>query len=133
MSLDYQKLFPQWTKMENLEDLSEQEFDSLPFGAIQLSDQGIILRYNQAEAMISGRSPKEVMGKDFFTEIAPCTNVQEFAGEFRRGVAERNLNAVFPYHFDFNMVPTDVWVRLFYSKQTESAWVFVSMRKEDEG
>ena len=38
----------------------------------------------------------------------------------------KSLNKVFPYKFDFEMAPTDVWVRLFYSEATDSAWVFVS-------
>lgn len=133
MSTEYEKLFPQWAAMEKVADLSSVDFDALPFGAIRLDVDGKILRYNKKEGEISGLDPEAVIGKDFFTEVAPCTNVQEFAGEFRDGVAKKELSAVFPYHFDFKMEPTDVWVRLFYSEETESAWVFVSKRKESDG
>ncbi|MEM1205596.1 MAG: photoactive yellow protein, partial [Acidobacteriota bacterium] len=74
-----------------------------------------------------------VIGRNFFTEVAPCTNVQEFAGRFREGVAKGDLNHVFPYIFSFEMDPTQVWVRLFYSESTESAWVFVTRREPDAG
>ena len=132
MSDGHENKFPQWSKMKQVEDLSEAEFNCLPFGAIQLDDRGKVLRYNRTEGKISGRAPEDVVGKDFFTEVAPCTNVREFAGRFRDGVAKRDLNAVFPYRFDFQMDPTDVWVRLFYSEATESAWVFVSQRRDSE-
>ena len=126
-------LFPDWKKMDKVEEMTERELDGLPFGAIQLNGEGKVLRYNRTEAEISGLDPDKVVGRDFFVEIAPCTNVREFGGKFREGFANKNLNAVFPYHFDFRMDPTDVWVRLFYSESTNSAWVFVTRRRESEG
>jgi len=110
--------------------MSPEELDDLPFGAIQLSPEGRVLSYNAMESDISGRSPDAVLGKDFFTQVAPCTNVQEFAGRFREGVKNGDLNAIFPYLFDFQMKPTRVWVRLYYSDKTHTAWVFVT-RQED--
>ncbi len=128
--MDHQHLFPGWQRMEQIEDLSSEELDDLPFGAIQLDAEGKILSYNLAETQISGRSQTEVIGKSFFEEIAPCTNVQEFAGRFRQGVETKDLNFVFPYLFDFRMAPTRVWVRLFYSEKTDTCWVFVTRQKD---
>lgn len=122
-----------WRQIERIEEMSEGELNELPFGAIQLDEQGRILRYNQTEAELSGRDAEAVIGKHFFEEVAPCTNVREFAGRFKEGFADQSLNAVFPYRFDFEMTPTDVWIRLFYSKSTQSAWVFVSRRHDPEG
>ena len=120
-----------WRKMEEMEHMSVEQLDKLPIGAIQLDEKGTILRYNQTEGELSGRNPGKVVGRNFFTEVAPCTNVQEFAGRFQEGFAQKSLNAIFPYRFDFQMAPIDVWVRLFYSRNTDSAWVFVS-RRDDE-
>lgn len=111
--------------LEQIERMDEGELDSLPFGAIRLDEKGTILSYNMAEAKLTGRDPKKVVGRNFFTEVAPCTNVQTFAGRFREGVAQGKLHTVFPYRFDFEMAPRDVTVTLFYSEQTRSAWVFV--------
>lgn len=119
-------VFPDWEKMDEVDGMSAEAFNRLPFGAIQLDKDGKILRYNNTEARLSGRDAAAVVGKDFFTEVAPCTNVQEFAGAFQEGVAKKSLSKVFPYRFDFEMEPTDVWVRLFYSEATDTAWVFVS-------
>lgn len=115
--------------METVDGLDTQEFDALPFGAIALDANGIIRRYNRTEANISQRDPAKVIGKNFFTEVAPCTNVQEFAGRFKEGVADKSLDVTFPYRFDFQMDPVDVFVRLYYSKVSDMAWVFVTVRE----
>ena len=108
-----------------IETLAEAELDELPFGAIRLDENGTVLSYNGYESRLTGRKKENVIGRNFFTEVAPCTNVQSFAGRFREGVAKGDLHAVFPYRFDFKMAPRDVSVTLFYSGQTKSAWVFV--------
>jgi photoactive yellow protein len=111
--------------IERIQGFTEPELDKLPFGAIRLDKAGTILAFNQAEAELSGRRKETVLGKNFFTEVAPCTNVQEFAGRFREGVAVGRLHTVFPYVFDYKMDPRNVWVTLFYSNETDTAWVFV--------
>jgi len=115
-----------WQELSEIEAMSPGQFDALAFGAIQLDVQGVILAYNDTEAKISGRDKRQVIGKNFFTEVAPCTNVKAFAGRFREGVARQSLHAVFPYRFDFRMTPRRVNVALVYSAHTKSAWVFVT-------
>lgn len=111
--------------IERIQGYTEPELDKLPFGAIRLDREGTILAFNQAEVDLSGRKKENVLGKNFFTEVAPCTNVQEFAGRFREGVQTGKLHTVFPYVFDYLMEPRQVWVTLFYSNETDTAWVFV--------
>lgn len=111
--------------IERIERFGEPELDQLPFGAIRLDKDGKILSFNQAEADLSGRKKENVVGKSFFADVAPCTNVQEFAGKFREGVRKGSLHTVFPYVFDYEMDPRHVWVTLFYSNETDTAWVFV--------
>ena len=112
-------------EIERIQSLGENELDRLPIGAIRLDKEGKILSYNQTEADLAGRRKEAVIGKNFFTDVAPCTNVQEFAGKFREGVQKGSLHTVFPYIFDYNMDPRNVWVTLFYSNETDTAWVFV--------
>jgi photoactive yellow protein len=119
-----------WNQVDLIDRLSPGEVEALPFGAIRLDSEGKILSYNAAEAKLADRDPKKVVGKNFFTEVAPCTNVQEFAGRFHEGFAAKDLNAVFPYRFLFPTGHIDVWVRLFYSQSTGSAWVFVSQQAD---
>lgn len=112
-------------EMENISRMSTAELDELPFGAIRLDKAGTIVSYNMTESKLTGRDPKRVIGRNFFTDVAPCTNVQSFAGRFREGVAKGDMHVIFPYRFDFEMAPRDVTVTLFYSQQTDTAWVFV--------
>jgi photoactive yellow protein len=112
-------------QLESISRMSEAQLDGLPFGAIRLDANGTVLSYNSAESKLTGRDPKRVIGRNFFTDVAPCTNVQAFAGRFREGMARKELHAIFPYRFDFKMAPRDVTVTLFYSNQTDTAWVFV--------
>lgn len=112
-------------ELESITRMSEHELDALPFGAIKLDKTGKILSYNMTESKLTGRDPRRVIGRNFFTDVAPCTNVQSFAGRFREGVAKGDMHVIFPYRFDFEMAPRDVSVTLFYSKNTDTAWVFV--------
>lgn len=111
--------------IERIERFTEAELDALPFGAIRLDRDGKIVAFNQAEVDLSGRRKENVLGKNFFTDVAPCTNVQDFAGKLREGVRSGKLHTVFPYIFDYEMDPRNVWVTLFYSNETDTAWVFV--------
>lgn len=111
--------------LERIDRMAAEELDALPFGAIRLDRDGNILSYNMTESKLTGRDPKRVIGRNFFREVAPCTNVQAFAGRFREGIAKKEMHAIFPYRFDFQMAPRDVTVTLFYSQQTDTAWVFV--------
>jgi photoactive yellow protein len=112
-------------ELEQITRMNEHELDALPFGAIRLDREGRILSYNMTESKLTGRDPKRVIGRNFFTDVAPCTNVQGFAGRFREGIAKGEMHVIFPYRFDFKMAPRDVSVTLFYSKKSDSAWVFV--------
>ena len=67
-----------------VQDLTEQELEKLPFGAIQLDTAGRILPFNGFESQISGVSKEQAVGKLFFTEIAPCTNVKESCGRLKK-------------------------------------------------
>ncbi|GJG86543.1 hypothetical protein tb265_17240 [Gemmatimonadetes bacterium T265] len=104
--------------------LSSAELDALPYGMIQLDSRGTVLRYSSAEARLSGLSAGETVGRNFFREVAPCTQVGEFLGRFQDGVRARQLDAVFNFRFAFRP-PKDVRIHLFYSKATRSVWVKV--------
>lgn len=112
------------SQLISLSMLADDAIDDLPFGAIRLNAEGIILGYNRFESRLSGLEPARVIGKNFFTEVAPCTNVQEFAGRFREGVQRGELHAVFPYIFSFSP-PCQVTITMYVHRGTGNAWVLV--------
>ena len=69
-----------------LSKMNDAQLNKLAFGAIELDATGKILKYNAIEGEITGRDPKAVIGKNFFTDVAPCTNRPEFKGVFDAGV-----------------------------------------------
>jgi photoactive yellow protein len=58
--------------VDNILAREPQRAESLAFGAVLLDRSGKVVKYNKAEGMIAGRDPSDVVGKDFFNEIAPC-------------------------------------------------------------
>lgn len=108
---------------------SALELDALPFGAIQLDRSGTILQFNEYEANLSNRRAPDTVGRNFFTEVAPCTNVREFHGRFEEGVERGELHVTFDYVFAFKPRARDVRVTLFFSAVTGTVWVFVEEKK----
>lgn len=109
-----------------LAKMSDSQIESLAFGAINLDAKGKILKYNKAEGEITGRNPSEVIGRNFFTEVAPCTNSKEFYGKFKAGVDSGDLSTMFEYTFDYKMKPTKVKVHMKKAMgDDDSYWIFV--------
>lgn len=105
--------------------MSEKDINGLAFGAIQLDGSGKVMQYNKMEGQITGRDPTAVIGKNFFKDVAPCTNKLAFKGEFDKGVKDGNLNVMFEYTFDYNMQPTKVKVHMKKALSGDSYWIFV--------
>jgi photoactive yellow protein len=111
------------------DSMSSEELDQLPYGMIQLDASGRILKFNAVESRLASLPQQQQIGKHFFTEVAPCTKVQDFYGRFKEGVLREELDSSFQFHFAFKQNPRDVTVRLFYSRRTKSVWVMVSDRE----
>lgn len=108
-----------------LASMNKDQFDDVAFGAIQLDENGTIIKYNAAEGDITGRDPEAVVGRNFFTDVAPCTNSKEFKGKFDEGVKNGDLNTMFEYTFDYEMKPTKVKVHMKKALTGDTYWVFV--------
>ena len=108
-----------------LGQMTEVEINRLAFGAVQLDGSGKILGYNAAEAGITGRNAASVIGKNFFTDVAPCTNSPAFKGVFDAGVKNDNLNTMFEYVFDYNMAPTKVKIHMKKALSGNTFWILV--------
>lgn len=115
--------------LTRIDGLTPAELDALPFGAIQLREDGLILQFNEYEANLSNRRAPDTVGWNFFRDVAPCTNVQEFHGRFLEGIERGELNVTFDFRFSFKQSPRDVRVTLFFSTPTKTVWVFVEERK----
>ena len=108
-----------------LADITDEELDGLAFGAIELDRTGRILRYNAAEADISGRDQAGMVGRDFFADVAPCTRGEAFEGRFRAGVKAGKMDVQFTYVLDHEMDATEVRVRMHTVAGKDTYWVLI--------
>ncbi len=109
----------------DLKELSSGEFDNLPFGVIQLDREGMVKTYNRWEATLARRNPDGVLGKNFFLEVAPCTNVASFRGHLDRLAATGQGSYVFDFDFLFPWGKRLVRIR-FLVESVDVRWVFVT-------
>lgn len=105
--------------------LNDKEINELMYGAVQLDAKGTILSYNQAESELTGRKPEDVIGRNFFEDVAPCTHTSEFSGRFFEGVHSGSINAMFDYIFDYQMKPTKVRVIMVKSLDQKTYWLLI--------
>jgi chemotaxis family two-component system sensor kinase Cph1 len=112
-------------RLETVKRMTPDELDALPFGVIKVDREGLVLAYNESEARLARRKPEEVIGRNFFTQVAPCTNVREFAARFRDGVTRGKLHVTFPFVFTFPNRPVNVMVTIAYESPDPHAWIFV--------
>lgn len=111
--------------VENLLAQDPSRLDRLPFGAILVDRVGRIMKYNAGETAIAGRPAGEVIGKNFFNDVAPCSKGHQFQGRFQQGVAQGSMNSMFEYAFDYKMAPTKVRVHLKSASVDEGVWIFI--------
>ena len=113
--------------VDELSAMTRAELDELPYGAIKLDRDGRILSYNAGEAELTGRSPERVTGRNFFTEVAPCTNVREFQGQFVALVEHHAINQQFAFVFDLDP-PVAVEITMLYEQREQVVWVLVERK-----
>ncbi|MCU1285309.1 MAG: hypothetical protein JWO13_1659 [Acidobacteriales bacterium] len=113
-------------KMEGSEKDLQPYLDRLPVGVIQLDRDGSVIQYNYFESLMSGLNPIQVLGKNFFTEVAPCTTVNGFYEQFKRAVEREDLDITFDLYFAFPSGPRQVQIRLAYSNISKMVWCIVT-------
>jgi len=107
------ELAPSAFDLTTLDRVSDADLDALPFGVIGLDPDGVIHRYNLAEARLARLDRNQVLGKNFFRRVAPCTATPEFEGRFRAFVASGAVGVSrFEYVFDFKFGAQQVAVEV---------------------
>jgi photoactive yellow protein len=91
---------------------------------IKVDDEGIVEFFNQWESELSGVKKEEAEGRNFFTQVAPCTNNRLFRGRFKKGVRRGELDETFTYTYTYKMRPTLVEVHM-YRDESGNNWIMV--------
>ena len=106
-----------------LAGLSAEELDKIAFGIVQVDRNGTILAFNAVESSITGHDRVAVIGKNFFTDVASCTDVTGFRGKFDTGVRAGDLNVVFEWHLGEDTAPI-VQVHMKKAARDGVFWIF---------
>jgi photoactive yellow protein len=61
---------------------------AIPFGLLELDAAGIVIRYSPAAGHYSTLPAPNIIGRNFFTEVAPAPEVREFQERFRAFMAD---------------------------------------------
>ncbi len=109
-----------------LGNLSRNDADSCDFGIIQLDDSGKVIMVNRYQSELGGVPVSQFENRNWFTQIAPCTNNGLVFGMFKKGVAAGNMNTVFPYTFTFKMKPTNVKIHFYRDQKSGRNFAFVA-------
>ncbi|HXQ84114.1 MAG TPA: hypothetical protein VN769_08615 [Xanthobacteraceae bacterium] len=78
---------------EQIEQLSQHELDSLPFGVILLDREGTVMFYSKTEAQKSGYG-KFPIGENLF-EISPCMASNDFRGRIKSAIDAGSVDLEF--------------------------------------
>ena len=122
----------QWTALYDADDVRNalatmpaSDIDRLPFGVIKVDRKSTVLLYNEAEGRFAGCSPATVIGRNFFRDIAPCTNRREFLGRFLEGVKTGRFDVTFQYVFRLRGLSVTVTVHFRNSYFDDAVWILV--------
>lgn len=94
---------------DDLLHATDDALHAIDFGIVALDEDHRTVFYNHAESALSGVSSERVLGRHFFSEVAPCTNNFMVAQRFEQ---ESALDATIDYVFTLRMKPTAVRLRM---------------------
>ena len=112
-------------------DMDRKELDAYPDGVITVDRKGIIKRYNKTEATLARREGAETLGLNFFTDVAPCTAVQDFKGRFDTFALGQGSGVErFDFTFRFAWGRQDVGITMIRRSGSDDINMMISRRSE---
>lgn len=115
------------TASQNAPNVDFATLDLLPYGIIVVDEEGTIFYYNAREEQIAGRRREDVLGKNFFKDVAPCTQVQEFYGRFRETMQQAGLVVNFHFSFPFPQRTREVEISLTSFQKGDAYMCLISV------
>ena len=113
--------------------VADEAVDALPFGVVGMDGDGRVCVYSVYESEQANLSRGEVIGRNFFEQVAPCMNNLMVAGRFadaRR--ASTPLDAAIDHVLAFRSRITPSKLRLLYSPEISTHYLLIQ-RSEDSG
>jgi photoactive yellow protein len=108
--------------VKQLEKLSAQELDDLPFGVIRIDRTGRILFYSKTESRLSGYNQIPT-GHNIF-ELSKCLGSDDFRGRITRAAEQGPINLDIGWSGDFASPKRDLRFRV-RSSTPDDIWILV--------
>jgi photoactive yellow protein len=87
---------------QRLAAMSPDQLNALPFGVIKLDAANRVLFFSATEARLSGYGTAPILGLDFFADVAPCMDTDEFRGRVNRQRAAGEVDIEIGHTGDFS-------------------------------
>ena len=111
-----------------MEIKDKNSLNQLAIGAIEVDVEGNIQYYSRAESELTGLEPDEVVGKNFFRDVAPCCRNRNFLDHFEKVVQKKAREERFEYLFTDAIKPVRVKVILKSSLIDDDYWIFIKKK-----
>jgi photoactive yellow protein len=108
----------------HVEQLAPEAIDTLPFGVVRLDEAGKVTYFSRTEAEQSGYGDRRAIGRDFFTQMAPCLATPELSSRIEKARRAGSLDIVFEQVGDFGDPERELRVRVL-SASGGGLWVFL--------
>lgn len=95
----------------------------LPVGVYHVDMWGIVQAHVSVATGVLG--PSRVIGRNFFEEVAPCTNCADFRGRFEALVRQGGGSEAFMYRLRYPWLTAEVRVRMF-GTSSRGAWILLA-------
>jgi photoactive yellow protein len=111
----------------------ESSLNLLPFGLIELDTTGTVIYYKPEQWESLDTPPPEIIGRNFFTEIAPVAETREFQDHIKRFGRGHAPATSFNFTFEYGCrtLPVRVLLARIHEKsgisQTESIFVHIRL------
>ena len=89
----------------------------IPFGLFELDATGIVIRYSPAAERNINPLRQDILGRNFFTDIAPVEQVKEFRERFQ--VFMEHGESVQKFTFTFSLEHGQIRVQILLARITE--------------
>lgn len=100
---------------------SQSTLDELAYGVVEMDLAKIVLRYNATESNYSGLPARHVIGRQFFREVAPCSDNRHVAQRYDQS----SLDETITYVFSLRMKPVPVTLRMIKLASVPTMYLLV--------
>jgi photoactive yellow protein len=113
--------------LDNLLSREPQRAEYLPFGAVLLTRTGKIISYSKAAGLPGSRTPENLIGLDFFNDVARCARRTNFHRNFQKYQRLGVINLIFDYKLFYQGERVGVTVHLKSCLEHSRCWLFIKL------